>query len=272
MSERPTDQTDPSPRAGSSAPDSSAAHHVLDQADGGEPRRLLSLSDEQLAGLDGHQQPQFTAMPWLDQRPDQAAVAADVGLRSLIADGRVSAARDGATGRLRWVAGTELRGCQLLRRTAARFATAERTVQSESGPLVSRAYYYVHETGVLEEEVTPSGIHHFTPLRVEQVPARIATLIDPNSVAGQGGAPVTVRRTELASGHPLAARLADTRAQSVLTTVHADDDSVQQVSVYVTGSEVLTMEALDPAAEDPPLEFRPVDAGDLVALAAAVVS
>lgn len=286
MSQTPTDR--PAPRElpdlsaglGSSDPetpvqytsaDVAGAADVLRRADDGEAELLLALTDEQLAGLEGYGRRQFTATPWLDERSEQRRFAAHVGLRTLIAADRVSSVPDAATGQEQWRADPEIAGCLVLRRTAAVFTTAERTVQTEQGPEVHRLHYYVHDAGVLEEEVTALGIHRFTPLRSEQVGARLVALMDPTGVAAGDGAPVRVRASALAASD-LAQQLALTRALTVLTMVRTTDGSVQQASVYATPMQVLTMEALDPTAEDPELEFRAVDTKDLHALATVVVA
>jgi hypothetical protein len=256
--------------------DVAAAAEVLRGAADGEPELLLVLTDEQIAGLDGADRPQFGAAPWLGERPEQREAAAEAGLRALLAADRVREVSDPAGGRRRWQAEPTIAGCLLLRRTAPTFTTAERTVQTPQGPEVQRLHHYVHPDGVLEEEVTPSGLHRFTPLRVEQAAARLAVVVDRDGVAGTsaGGSsadgtaePVSVRGSELASGHPLAARLAAARSLVVLTAVRAEDGAVRQVSVAAAEDEVLLMEAEGPAAEDPPLRVRALDADQVRDLA-----
>ncbi|WP_193103658.1 hypothetical protein [Brachybacterium sp. FME24] len=286
MSQSPTDR--PASREvpdlpaglGSSDPDApvqytsadvAGAAEVLRRAEDGEAELLLSLTDEQIAGLEGYERRQFTAAPWLDEHAEQRSVAAHVGLRALIAAGRVRSVIDAESGQHQWRADPEIAGCLVLRRTASGFTTAERTVQTEQGPQVHRLHYYVHAAGVLEEEVTALGIHRFTPLRSQQVGARLVSLVDPAGVAAGSGTPVRVRASALGASD-LSQQLALTRALTVLTMVRTADGTVQQASVYATPTHVLTMEALDPGAEDPELEFRTVDATDLHALATVVVA
>lgn len=253
-----------------SAADVAAAEEVLAQAAEGDPETLIALTDEQLAALDGYARRQFTATPWLDAHAGQRRFAAGIGLRALIAAGQVRAGTDPGTGRQQWTADPMLAGCLVLRRTATLFTTAERTVQGPQGPEVQRLHYYVHHGGVLEEEVTALGIHRFTPLRAAQVNVRLLAVVDPTGVAGGGGEPMQVRASELATS-PLAQRLGATRALTVFTIVTTADGGVRQASVYATGDEVLVMEALDPGAEDPLLEFRSVDSAELHALATVLV-
>lgn len=256
--------------------DVAAAAEVLRGATGDEPELLLVLTDEQIAGLDGEDRPQFVAEPWLAERPEQREAAAEVALRALLAAERIHEVLDPATGHRRWQAEPTITGCLLLRRTAPAFTTAERTVQTPQGPEVQRLHHYVHPDGVLEEEITPSGLHRFTPLRAEQAAARLAVIVDREGVAGtspHGTSPdgtaesAVVRGSELAAGHPLAARLAAARALVVLTAVRADDGAVRQVSVAAAEDEVLLMEAQGPAAADPPLRVRTLDADQVRDLA-----
>ena len=261
--------SDPQAPVAYTAGDVTAAAEVLARAAEGEPELLVALTDEQLAALDGYARPQFAATPWLDEHPDQRRFAAGVGLRALIAAGQVSAVAAPGGGQ-QWSADRELAGCLVLRRTASVFTTAERTVQSPQGPEVHRLHYYVHEGGVLEEEVTALGIHRFTPLIPSQVDARLLAFADPSGVAAGHGEPTQVRASQLAAS-PLAPRLAATRALTVFTLVTTADGGVRQASVYTTGDEVLVMEALDPGTEDPLLEFRSVDSAELHALATVLV-
>lgn len=264
--------------------DVAAAAGVLRGTTDGDPELLLVLTDEQIAGLDGEGRPQFAAEPWLAQRPEQREAAAEVALRGLLAAERIHEVLDPATRQRRWQAEPTITGCLLLRRTAPTFTTAERTVQTPQGPEVQRLHHYVHEDGVLEEEVTPSGLHRFTPLRAEQAAARLAVVVDRDGVAGAAGPSsdgtsrgrtaesAVVRGSELAAGHPIAARLAAARALVVLTAVRADDGAVRQVSVAAAEDEVLLMEAEGPATEDPPLRVRTLDAGQVRDLAVELLS
>ena len=105
-----------------------------------EPAPVVTLSDEQIAALDGYERRQFVALPWLDAHPEQRRVAAAVALRGMIASGQVltRTARDEEGPR--WRAVPEISGCLVLRRTAESFTTAERTVRTEAGPQVHRLH------------------------------------------------------------------------------------------------------------------------------------
>ncbi|AXK46358.1 hypothetical protein [Brachybacterium saurashtrense] len=270
--------TDPGQPLHYTPEDVAAARALLDRVRGGdgpeEAAPVVVLSDEQISALDGYARRQFVARPWaerhLDQDPDRQRLAAAVALRGMLAAGQVLA-RTGPGGEgPRWRAVPEISGCLVLRRTAESFTTAERTVQTGDGPQVHRLHCFTHPGGVLEEEVTADGLHRFTVLTPASAAARLAAFLDPAEVAGAEGDPVRVRSSALPE-HPFAARLAQTRALTVLTLVRTGDGSVQQLSAYATADGVLTMEALDPAAADPPLEIRAVDGASLRALATVLV-
>lgn len=244
-----------------------------------EPAPVVTLSDEQIAALDGYERRQFVALPWLDAHPEQRRVAAAVALRGMIAGGQVLTRTARHEEGPRWRAIPEISGCLVLRRTAESFTTAERTVRTEAGPRVHRLHCYSHPGGVLEEETTADGLHRFTVLRAEEATVRLAAFLDPAGLADPaadaesdtGGGSVHVRGSELPA-HPLAAQLAATRALTVLTRVRTADGTVQQLSAYATADGMLTMEALDPGVEDPRLEFRRVGPASLRALATVLVS
>ena len=264
-------QPDPSGSQDDGArPDPSAAQ---------EPAPVVTLSDEQIAALDGYERRQFVALPWLDAQPEQRRVAAAVALRGMIAGGQVLTRTARHEEGPRWRAVPEISGCLVLRRTAESFTTAERTVRTEAGPQVHRLHCYSHPGGVLEEETTADGLHRFTVLRAEEATVRLAAFLDPAGLADPaadvasdaGGGGVHVRGSELPA-HPLAAQLAATRALTVLTRVRTADGTVQQLSAYATADGMLTMEALDPGAQNPRLEFRRVGPASLRALATVLVS
>ena len=182
------------------------------------PAPVVTLSDEQIAALDGYERRQFVASPWLEQHPEQRRLAAAVALRGLIAAGQVLTRTSGHGEGPRWRAVPEISGCLVLRRTAQSFTTAERTVRTEAGPQVHRLHLFTHSGGVLEEEVTAEGLHRFTVLAPERAAERLTAFLDPAGAAHADGEAVRVRGSELPA-HPLAARLAATRALTVLTVV-----------------------------------------------------
>lgn len=252
---------------------------VLNRADDPAPAPVLSLTDEQLAGMDGDRADQLTALPWLAEHAEQREFAAGVGLRSLVASGQVQILTDpagGSTGR-RWQAVPVLDGCLVLRRAANVVTSVERTMNTTGGTQLNRLYYYTHPSGVLEEEVTASGIHHFTPLQPDQVPDRIRALVDPAGVAAAlpatGDVGTTGGRDDAAGGvaasaaQDLAQRLAGTLAMSVVTVVRAAGGGVQQFNLAATAKELLLIEGADAQ-----VQARVLDGDGLRQIAAQLVT
>ncbi|GAA1733056.1 hypothetical protein [Brachybacterium phenoliresistens] len=236
--------------------------------DGDEPQDIITLSDEQIVGVDGHLRRQLTALPWLELHEQDRAVAATAGLRSLLASGQVALGQDLDTGERRWLVDPAINGCSVLRRTADVLCSAERQVQGEAGPQTHRLYYYVHREGILEEEVTASGMHVFRVLRPEAVPARMITLVDQDAAAGESGEPTLLEEGDLAPGGRFAQRLADARAITILSALDTRTDDVKQLTVYATTTEVLAQQAEDLESETPRLTLKPVSREELTDLAA----
>src|SRR6478752_5207980 len=115
-----------------SASDIAAAERTLARSAAGEVTHVVTLTDEEVTILDGLQNPQIVALPWLD-------------------------AQEGAA---------EVTGPLVLRRTATAIVSAERTTA------IGRhwVYLYLHEDDrVLEEEVAPSGHHSFSVYPLSEV-------------------------------------------------------------------------------------------------------
>ena len=164
-----THRTDAAPAYTAGSLDSAA--QVLQRADGSTPAPVLSLTDEQLAGMDGDRAGQLTALPWLaentediegDTTTGRRAFAAGVGLRSLVASGLVRIVADpigtdgDGTGS-RWQAAPVLDGCLVLRRAANMVTSVERTMNTPSGPQVNRLYYYTIPAGCSRRRSPPPG-------------------------------------------------------------------------------------------------------------------
>ncbi|QCR52823.1 hypothetical protein C1N80_04000 [Brachybacterium sp. SGAir0954] len=237
-----------------------------------EPQEIVSLSDEQLLGLDGHLRTQPVALPWAEEHEEQRALLATAGVRSLLAAGTVAVGEDERTGERRWLVEPAIDGVLVLRRTARLIASAETQVRSEEAGLQThRLYYFVHPEGVLEEEVTGSGLHHFRSLRQEAVPARIAHLVDQDQVASGPTEPVVLQDADLREGASMAQRLADARAITILSSLSTRSDAVKQLMLYATSSELLAQQVDDPEAEAPEITVKGLSREELLGLAAWLV-
>ena len=89
------------------APDDPSAAEV--------PAPIVTLSDEQIAAVDGYERRQFVALPWLEQHPEQRRTAAAVALRGMIAGGQVLTRTARHEEGPRWRAVPEISGCLVLR-------------------------------------------------------------------------------------------------------------------------------------------------------------
>ncbi|MGY5765224.1 hypothetical protein ACXET9_08485 [Brachybacterium sp. DNPG3] len=253
---------------------------AADSADGGSPadgagpaEEIITLTDEQLLGVEGHRRPQPVALPWATAQEETGAGARELlaaaGLRSLMAADLVVAGQDRETGERRWLVDPAVNGCLVLRRTARVIASAERQVRSEAGVQEHRLYYYVHPEGVLEEEVTASGMHIFRSLRRSAVPGRLALLIDQDRVAADdGSAPLEVSAEDLAAGGPVAARLADARAITVVSSLGTRTDEVKQLIMYATTTELLAQQTEEGADGEAEVTLKSISRTELLDLGA----
>lgn len=257
--------------------DAASALAVLERSgDGDEPTEIIILSDEQLLGVEGHLRTQPVALPWAEGHPESRQVLAAAGVRSLMASGQVTISQDEESGERRWLVDPSVNGCIVLRRTADLIGSAERQVRSEIGVQTHRIYYYVHPEGVLEEEVTPSGMHVFRSAQPEMLPERMLRLIDQDEVASTSQEPVTATEADLREGGSLAERLADARAITVVSSLDTRSEAVKQLIMYAGTEEVLVQqteepeefeEAEDADAAQPVISFKAVDRSELLELA-----
>lgn len=249
--------------------DAASALAVLKRSHDAEaPTEIAILSDEQLLGVEGHLRSQPTALPWAEDRTDSRAVIAAVGLRSLMASGMVTMGQDQDSGERRWLVDPGINGCIVLRRTADLIGSAERQVRSAIGPQTHRIYFYVHPEGVLEEEVTPSGMHIFRAAQPEMLPERMLRLIDQDEVASTSSEPETVTDEDLQEGGAYAARLADARAITIVSSLDTRSEAVKQLTVYATTEEVLVQQIDDIDSDAPEVSLKAVDREELLGLAA----
>lgn len=235
----------------------------------GDPFDVVRLTDEQIIGLDGFRRAQVTATPWVGQEEKLRPVLAAAGLRSLIASDMVTIAVDEESGATRWLVDPQINGCLVLRRTADVMCSAERQVNGETGEQIHRFYYYVHAEGVLEEEVSASGMHYFRSMPAEAVPARIALFVDQNQAASEGGEEHAVDPSTLTEDSELAQRLADARAVTILSALHADTESVKQMIMYATTTELFLLEPSEAEGDDAgQTVVRTIDSEQLLSVAA----
>jgi len=161
-------------------------------ARGGErPRHVIDLTDEALLGLDGPTSEQVAPLPWIGPRSDaETALAAEVGLRSLLTHGHVDADEGG----LDLPGG--LSGVLDLRHDARAIVYADHSTRSAQETRI----LYVHDTTdddtdgpvtndggtVLVETVDGAGVHRFAVGNLPGAAADLAEWCVPHRHEGEG--------------------------------------------------------------------------------------
>lgn len=122
------------------SPETTGFHHVVD------------LTDEELVGLDGPDCEHVAPLPWLGGRaPEEAALAAEVGLRSLMAHGRAGQEHEDA------LQPEEFASALSWRENARTLVYADHsTADAQETRLL-----YIHPHLVLSEHVNSAGLHRF---------------------------------------------------------------------------------------------------------------
>jgi hypothetical protein len=150
-----------------------------------EPVPVIALTDEELAALDGGPgAPPVAPRPWLDQQDEASReLVCQVALRGLAARGIVVPTGDVEDGRRSVVAmHQDLRAVLLMRHSALALVAAQRQGNAES----THRMLFLHDDGaVLEEEVTPHGVHRLTVTCAATAAERLATFVDPSGAAGE---------------------------------------------------------------------------------------
>ncbi|GAB4097907.1 hypothetical protein [Sinomonas halotolerans] len=237
---------------------------VLDSAadDGHE---LPTLTDEEILALDGPAREQLVELPWIASEGVEREAAAAVALRGLLVKGiayPVHAEGDPSPRRLE--AAVEHTGALTLRRTSERLVRLERQVSTGRRWI----YAYVHDGGVLAEEIDESGLHTFRVFTPAGIGPWLARFVDPEDAAAADGDPVLLDQAQFEE--QAGERLADTRAATTVSALaaHGPDRSL---SIYTssTGVAVLTPLGAE-GATDPAdaVELRDVSGPTLAGLLA----
>ncbi|MEV7606946.1 hypothetical protein AB0N65_16050 [Paenarthrobacter sp. NPDC089322] len=198
---------------------------------------LPTLTDEEVVALDGVQHEQLVALPWLSTQDASKDLMCAVALRGLLAKELVyPVIFEGETEPSRLHATEEITGALTLRRSGSSVVSVERTVSTGKRWL----YGYVHDEGVLLEEVDEGGLHGFTVITREQLVHRLAEFVDPNKSATRDTDPTEY--TEAEFEQHAATTLADTQAASNVVAFNADTNHFPTVTVYTgpSGVHVLT--------------------------------
>ena len=170
-----------------------------------EPVPVIALTDEELAALDGGPDaPPVAPRPWLDLQDEASReLVCQVALRGLAVRGIVvptGAVADGGRGVI--AMHQDLRAVLSMRHDALALVAARRQGTEETAHRV----VFVHEGGaVLEEDVSPHGVHRLTVTCAATAAERLATFVDPAGAAGEQRQEPTgpVSLAEIAAGDGL---------------------------------------------------------------------
>jgi len=200
-------------------------------------KALPTLTDEEVVALDGVQHEQIVALPWLTAQDASKELMCAVALRGLLAKELVyPVIFEGETEPTRLHATEEITGALTLRRSGSSVVSVERTVSTGKRWL----YGYIHDDGVLLEEVDEGGLHGFTVVTRDQLAPRLAEFVDPNTAAHRDTDPTVYTETEFEEY--AATALADTQAASNVVVFNTDTNDFPTVTVYTgpTSVHVLT--------------------------------
>lgn len=238
--------------------DAAGAFEILAAASD-SPSTLAVLTDEELTALGGLDAVQMTGTPFLDQLEIGADVAASIALRSLIARGLVTlddaiaepegeqlSTAEAAAPRVAQMDRT-LAGLMTLRGAPLALMNLTRQVSDQTTAIT---VYVFPQGGLLEELVTADGFHHFSVPTRAAMPARLARYADQAQVAGSEDRVIYEGPTAALEdpAEPVASRLADTRALTVLTSADAEG-ATGQVTLMATSDAVLTMDTPEELSE-----------------------
>jgi hypothetical protein len=237
------------------------------------PVPVITLTDEELAALDGPRALPVAPQPWLEgQKVSGRMLACQVALRSLAARGIVlPAGLDAANAGNAGNAGDggalplhqDLRAVLAMRRSALGIVLAQRRTGAER----QSRMLYLHEGGALEEDISAAGLHGLTVVSSVRAGERLASFTDPARVAGDDRAvrSHTVSLAEIATG----ADISGLRGARFVTAVGRlftgpDGQSEEQrVTVYAHADRVVLAEPVTTAEGDHSLAFTEVSAHEL---------
>lgn len=236
--------------------DIEAAAKVLASASAvGAP--LPTLTDEEVVALDGVQHEQLVALPWLSAQDGSKELMCAIALRGLLAKELVyPVVFEGETEPSRLHATDDITGTLTLRRSGNSVVSVERTVSTGKRWL----YGYVHDDGVLLEEVDESGLHGFTAVTRDQLVPRLAEFVDPEKSASRDTDPTVY--TEAQFEDHAATALADTQAASNVVAFNSDTNHFPTVTVY-TGPSSVHVLTPQVAGETVTLELKETSAASL---------
>lgn len=187
--------------------------------------QVVKLTDEELTVLDGVESRQLAPRPWfttLEESSHEVALA--VALRGLTIRGLVvPSLLDENTGRTSLDLDDDLHALLVARRAASSVVVAERRTQHASW---SKTCYLQGAAGVVEEDVSPGGVHTLWAGPPDALPDTLTAFADPDGVAAPEPSEHTreVALTDVAQGTAAIAPSSEALFATVINRVYLDDD------------------------------------------------
>lgn len=220
---------------------------------------LPTLTDEAIVALDGINREQLTALPWLDQYPEQKELVCNVALRSLLTSGAAFPLILGDDFRPSGLAANEdITGVMALRRTGERIITAE--LQKDGGPVW--LYGYVHGSLVLEELVDGAGSHTFMLSSLADFAGHVMELANASAVSSADGASTSfaLEEFEAQAGTVLDGTLGVTS----MTGISTEESAFANYTLYATADQLIALTSRK-VGEAVFLDLTPVSAATALA-------
>ena len=240
---------------------------LLERAEGRS--EVVRLTDEELAVLDGDGA-QVAPSPWLTSVPvEHRETAMAVAARNLVVRGlALPSVLEDPTGRLSIALPEDVHAVLAARRAASVVVIAQRST-ADAG--AARVLYGQGEPGVVEEDVTPGGLHTFSASSWATAVEGLARYADPAGWATTAGAGREIPLDAIAAGDVSAAP-AGSHYVTVVTVVAIGPDgepAERRLSAYAGPDGVSVSE---PIADRPAVAVRPVGPAELLEAVRGVVA
>jgi hypothetical protein len=206
------------------------------------PVPVITLTDEELAALDGPRALPVAPQPWLEgQKVSGRMLACQVALRSLAARGLVLPAglEGGDGGAL--ALHQDLQAVLAMRRSALGIVLAQR----RSGAERQSRMLYLHEGGVLEEDISSAGLHSLTVVSCARAGERLTSYADPTRAAAGAARSErtrTVPLTDIATGADISGLQGARYVTAVSRLTAGPQGEEQRITVYAHASRVVLAE------------------------------
>lgn len=198
---------------------------------------VARLTDEELTVLDGTDSRQVAPRPWLATiDASQHELVQAVALRGLAARGVVlPSLLDETTGRMAMAVDDDVHAVLVARRAASAVIVAERKTAHASWTKIA---YLQGAAGVIEEDVSPGGLHTLWAGPADGVVESLARFADPDGDARDhpAGEPREIALRDVATGAATIGPLGESRLVTVIAVVGLDADGdadTRRLSVYV---------------------------------------